>query len=140
MNTPDTPDMSDEAFFTIIERPPTKPRKPDDRPLEKAVQAAIIRAFERRGLYIERVNAGHFIHEGRHIQGAVKGHSDLSGHLANGHAFFIECKRRGEKPTPDQAAFLAARIAGGALAGYADSVRTALAIVGLEPTKREQTQ
>jgi len=136
-----TPDMSDEAFFTIIERPAPKTRKPDARPLEKDVQKAIIAALTRRDIYVERVNAGHFVHEGRHIGGAAKGRSDLSGYLTGtGRAFFIEVKRLGETPSRAQAAFLAARRAGGALAGYADSVRTALAIVGLEPTKREQTQ
>lgn len=133
--------MIDNFFDTLPDTKIRKPKPPDTRPLEREVQNGIIAALERRDVYVQRVNAGQFQHEGRYIAGAVAGHSDLYGTLApTGRAWFIEVKRRGEKPTPKQARFLAARAAEGCIAGYADTVAGALALLGLKPNCREAEQ
>lgn len=129
-----------DGFFDILPdtTPKRKAKPPDTRPLERDVQKHIIAALRKRGLFVARVNAGSFTHEGRHIAGAEAGHSDLCGCVPpTGQAFYIEVKRRGETPTPKQRAFLAARAADGALACWADSVPMALKLFGFEPTPWE---
>lgn len=64
--------------------------------------------------------------------GVPKGYSDLSGHrIGDGRAVYIECKVAPNKPTPEQAAFLARAQADGAIAGVCYSVEDALALIGV---------
>jgi len=58
------------------------------------------------------------------------GESDIFGHrIEDGKAIYIEVKLPGEHPRQDQAKFLSAMRAAGAIAGCAHSVEEALAIV-----------
>lgn len=64
--------------------------------------------------------------------GVPKGYSDLSGYrIGDGRAVYIECKVAPNKPTPEQAAFLARAQADGAIAGVCYSVEDALALIGV---------
>ncbi|EXJ13882.1 hypothetical protein [Imhoffiella purpurea] len=86
-------------------------------PLEHDIQGAILRylAVDRRVAWAKRFNTGAQVIEGQDRQGrrkrrfiryAFPGCADVLGQLASGHFLAIECKRHGEKPTPEQAAFL----------------------------------
>lgn len=91
-----------------------------------------------RALYpyvrLNRVNVIHVKNEqGRWLNtGGPKGYSDLSGHrIGDGRAVYIECKVAPNKPTPEQASFLARAQADGAIAGVCYSVEDALALIGV---------
>lgn len=131
--------MIDNFFDTL---PATKPRKakpPDTRPLEKDIQRKSIKALRKRGVFVSRTNAFQLEYENRHISGAEAGHTDLCGCLPpTGRAWYIEIKRPGNKPTPLQAKFIAARLAEGAIADWADSVEKVLRILGFEPDRWEK--
>lgn len=110
-------------------------------PLESERQAGVIRylQLERRVKFFIRINGG-----GRMIKGVFiwfyklfvgnveqkgKGVSDIVGMLRGGRFFAIEVKRPDEKPTAEQAAFLAlVREAGGA-SGVACNWQQAKAII-----------
>ncbi len=140
-------DNSDGFFNLLPDTAPKRKSKPsDNRSLERDIQKAIIKALRKRDIFVCRVNAGKInikdgadpTDKGRYIVGATAGHSDLYGVLApHGRAWFIEVKRPGEKPTVLQSQFLKARAAEGALVGVADSVVSALALFGFEPTRWE---
>jgi hypothetical protein len=100
---------------------------------EHDVQTAIIRAFQRLGIYVLRINAGSRSHK---MRGAPAGTSDLLVVLRGGRAAWIEVKKPGEKPTAAQSEFLSARAKDGCITGVARSVVDALRIVGLEPPRR----
>lgn len=92
----------------------------------------IIRAVYDEGNKIFRINTGTVImSNGRRFStGTPKGFSDLMGvRGADGVAFFIECKVKPNKPTPEQIKFIESVKQVGALAGVAYSVDDALAIV-----------
>lgn len=131
-----------DGFFTIVDVPPSKRKpKPSDGELESAIQRKAIKALRKRGVFVSRANAFQIEYEGRHINGAEAGHSDLCGCLPpTGRAWYIEMKRPGNKPTPLQAKFIAARRAEGAIADWADSVERVLRILGFEPTRWEREQ
>lgn len=67
------------------------------------------------GHYVWRNNSGFFKHDyttkaGIHkrsvMRAGVKGSSDILGIAKNGRFIAVECKRMGNKPTPQQAMFL----------------------------------
>jgi hypothetical protein len=90
-------------------RPP-KPPKPE---LEADIQRKIINLLKRRGAVVTRVNSGHLTTEGRHINLASAGTSDLIV-LYRGKYLALEIKRPGNKPTGKQQRFLdSVRLAGG---------------------------
>lgn len=97
------------------------------KPLEKDIQKAILDYLALRRIPAWRVNSGAMVGEYKgkrrfmRFNGAA-GHSDIAGVLSGGRALFIECKRPGGKPTPDQLAFIETMKATGALAFVATSV------------------
>ena len=87
-------------------------------PLERDIQAAVLRylGVDRRVGWCHRFNVGAKRVEGvdakgrttrRFIRFAFKGCSDILGQLIDGRFLAVECKRRGEVPSKEQAAFLA---------------------------------
>jgi len=84
------------------------------QPLEHDIQGAILRylTLDARVAWAHRFNTGaHVIEEPgqprRFIRYAFKGCADILGQLTDGRFLAVECKRKGEHPTPEQAAFLA---------------------------------
>ena len=100
-----------------------------DNPLESQRQAGIIDylALEPRVKFSIRINSGgvkasnRFIWFYRLFIGKSKerhdGVADIIGMLRNGRFFAIDAKRPGEKPTPEQAEFLALVSDAGGIAG-----------------------
>ena len=105
------------------------------RPLEKEVQAAIIQAFKvQHRITLHKIDAGAagmrsgLPKGGRGYSGLPAGFPDLMGVIPpNGRALFIEVKRPGQKPRPNQTDFLERFRAAGCVAFWADSVDSALA-------------
>jgi len=95
---------------------------------EADVQRAVMQLLTLRGFRVFRRNVmGNLVLQGKHgsrvVKVGVKGQSDLYGwHRRTGRHFEIEVKAPGNKPTPDQAAWLASADADGALAFWTDSV------------------
>lgn len=89
--------------------------------------------LSKHGAAVFRANVGVMrTPDGRYVNtGIPKGFSDLFGVLPNGRAFFIECKVKPNKPTPEQINFISAMQARGAYAGVAYSVEEAVQICGL---------
>lgn len=91
-------------------RPPKPPKAPDT---EAQIQTKIIAFLKRRGAIVTRVNSGHLVQDGRHINLASAGTSDLIC-LYRGKYLALEIKCPKLKPTGKQQAFLeAVRLAGG---------------------------
>ncbi len=94
-----------------------------------------------RGLYkwvhLQRANVIRGTHDGRRLNtGLPKGFPDLFGTLpAEKNRYgvavpvFIECKRGYNKPTPEQAKFIADELAKGSIAGVCYSVEDAFALI-----------
>jgi hypothetical protein len=111
-------------------------------PTEAQIQDAILRllAIHPDVAWAKRFNTGSHVVEGttkagrktrRFIRYAFLGCSDILGQLADGRFLAIECKRRGNKPTDEQSAFLETVNAAGGLALVArstDDVTVALAV------------
>jgi hypothetical protein len=102
-------------------------------PLERDIQAAILRylAVERRVAWARRFNTGAQRITGtdakgrptrRFVRYAFPGCSDVLGQLSTGQFLAIECKRDGEHPSAEQAAFLAQVERAGGLAVLARSI------------------
>lgn len=110
------------------------------RALESDIQTQIVdylRAQQARGriVWFARCNGGSVLsmHKGRrsftrfyalYLRGAEpahKGMADLHGMLPGGRYFALEVKRPGEKPTPEQLAFLAAVRENGGIAAVVHS-------------------
>lgn len=64
----------------------------DHRPLERTIEAAVVRAAKAQGILVTKLN----------LQGS-RGWPDRCFWLPNGRPLFIEFKRLGERPTPLQA-------------------------------------
>ena len=78
-----------------------------------------------------RVNTGSVVTKSgrRFSTGVPKGHPDIYGVLDNGRAFYIEAKKKPNKPTPEQVAFINKAKAYGALAGVCYSVDEAMQLL-----------
>jgi hypothetical protein len=99
---------------------------------EAGLMRAIMLALSDAGHFVARANVGLFYTaDGRPVTtGLPKGFSDLFGNRAgDARAFYLEIKRPGGRPTPEQTAFLAAMRSRGAIAGIARSVDEALALL-----------
>nr|DAL33546.1 MAG TPA_asm: Nuclease [Caudoviricetes sp.] len=89
----------------------------------------IMKAVSARGCMVFRANVGKFkLSDGRWFDtGLPKGHPDLYGFMPQtGRAFYIECKVKPNKPTPEQEQFIKTAQNLGALACVAYSVDDAL--------------
>ena len=110
------------------------PHRTPPAPLERDVQVAIVHAFRLRyRVTLWHIDAGasgmrQDRRKGsRGYTGAPKGFPDLLGLIpGNGRAVFIEVKRPGQKPRPEQVAFLARLRGTGAVAFWASSVDMAM--------------
>ena len=97
---------------------------------EHEVQASIIDALSEMGCTVNRTNSGLFrTADGRVIRVGRVGFPDLQGHRRDGKCFYLEIKRRGEKPTEAQHEYIRALRESGAIAGWADCIKTALKVV-----------
>jgi len=114
-------------------------------PRETDISASIVDAIVRLGLgVVTRYNSGAVVRNGRFVRfNNAPGHSDLGGVLRRktpGRAFYLEVKRPGKEPTPEQETFLEDRRACGAIAARVDSVEQALIALGfpelLAPSRR----
>ena len=104
-------------------------------PLERDVQWAILQLLARhpKVAFAGRFNSGAVRTEyagkdgkakrGFYRMNSIPGFSDIHGMLKGGRALYIEVKRRGEKPTDEQAAFLAQVVANGGFGMVADDVQ-----------------
>lgn len=94
-------------------------------PLESSIQRAIFEYLRYEGIFCFRVNQqGVPLHDGsgRWRRGPTRGISDILGILPGGRFLAIEVKRPGEKPTPQQEAFLEAVNQSGGLGIVATSI------------------
>lgn len=100
---------------------------------ETALQNEIITELCTHGCVARNHTVGRFKTKyGGEISIGTHGESDIMGHrCSDGKAFYIEVKLPGEKPRPDQYAFLEAMKNSGAIAGWCTSVKEALEIVGV---------
>jgi hypothetical protein len=94
---------------------------------EKFIQKAILDYLGARGYVCWRNNSGVFRPENkdgsrRFFRAGAVGTGDILGLTKTGRFFTIEVKRKGAKPTPDQAAFMFRVTASGGLAILAYSV------------------
>ena len=110
--------------FERLTGAPAKAKKPAvPQASEAEIQASILDYLQKRGIEAYRTNAGGAkLASGGFIRLLPPGWSDITGVLPGGRALFIECKTTRNKPTADQAAFLARMTALGALAFVARSV------------------
>lgn len=108
---------------------------------EGGIQRQIMLALSAAGHRVLRANVGLFFSkDGRPVRIGVPGEADLHGHRApDGRAFYLECKRPGEKPTAEQLRFLAAMAATGALTAVVRSVDEALAVLAQTDVRTETT-
>ena len=115
---------------------------------EAQIQRAILEYLKLKGVFCWRQNSGAFRLHGaggdRFVRAGFPGISDILGILRlavqldgptqrwyNGRFLAIEVKRPGQKPTPDQQAFLAAVKANGGVAFIATSVEDVRKELGL---------
>ena len=98
---------------------------------ETVLQNKIIAALCRNGCMAWNHTVGVFYTKyGGVVRIGNGGEADIWGHrISDGRALYIEVKLPGEEPRADQADFLAAMTATGAIAGCAHSIEEALAIV-----------
>ena len=98
---------------------------------EQDVQADIFTLLSYRGFRIFRRNTGAMTIDadpehgkrGRYIKFSETGAADLTGrHKTTGRTIEVECKRPGEKPSPEQYAWLDLAKVDGCIAFWADSV------------------
>ena len=79
-------------------------------PKEKEVIKAVLEWLGWHHIFAWRQNSGRFFFKvgskTRMFNTGIKGQADITGILEDGKRLEIECKRRGEGPTPDQKAFL----------------------------------
>jgi hypothetical protein len=99
------------------------------RPLEKQVLSAVLAALRAHPAvaFAWRANTGSFEVEGRRVRAGFRGQSDILGMLCDGRFLALECKRIGERPTPDQEAFLDRVRVNGGVALVATSVDDVMA-------------
>ena len=97
---------------------------------ETALMRKIMVALSESGCFVLRTNAGvYYDNQGNRVTIGFPGLSDLVGCTAEGRFFALEIKMPGEKPRPNQLAFLDAMRKNGAIAGWCTSVEGALQIV-----------
>lgn len=97
---------------------------------ETKLQNKIIVALCERGCYAVNHTVGQFYTQyGGVVRVGNHGEADIWGHRPDGRAIYIEVKLPGEKPRPDQIAFLEAMRNTGAIAGWCTSVEEAINIV-----------
>lgn len=99
------------------------------RPLEKDVLKAVLAALRVHPVvgFAWRANTGSFEVGKRRIRAGFRGQPDVLGMLRDGRLLAVEVKRPGERPTPDQGAFLEKVRANGGVAVVATSVDDVLA-------------
>ncbi len=90
-------------------------------PLEKDIQRVCIDWMKLAGIFVIRINSGAFAGHSNGRKRFVRmnsepGCSDCVAVLPGGRALAVEFKRPGQKPTPEQASFIAAWNAKGGLA------------------------
>lgn len=90
----------------------TPKREDPPTPYESEVQRdvlAVLRVHPKVA-WAKRMNSGAFLvgepGAQRFVRAAFKGCADILGQMRDGRFLAVECKRAGEKPTPEQAAFL----------------------------------
>lgn len=98
---------------------------------ETKLQNKILAALSHNGCVARNHTVGQFYTKyGGVVNVGHHGESDIMGHrISDGRAIYIEVKLPGEKPRPDQVAFLRAMKESGAIAGWCTSVEEALNIV-----------
>lgn len=95
-------------------------RKPPP-PRESKVQRAIVVRLSRLGVRLWRRNVGALTDaRGNHVRFAAPGQSDLWGVDRSGRHWEVEVKRKGNKPTEKQLAWLKEMTARGCVAYWAD--------------------
>lgn len=128
---------------TKPQRKPLKLTMPE--PLERDIQRAVLQLLEVHPAVHRawRVNSG--AADGEYVDSrgiehrqwvrfhTQQGHSDITGVLRGGRAFFLECKRPGKEPTANQKGFLDDMAAGGALTGCVHSVDEAKELLDAAP-------
>ena len=78
----------------------------------------------------QNVNIGEWLRKNaRRITIGPRGQADLQGHRPDGRAWYLEIKKPGKRPTAEQKRFIEAMLQSGAIAGWADSVETAVEVV-----------
>lgn len=104
--------------------------KPAPLVSEKQIECAILEYLQLINITAWKQNSGCLKVENRFVRFAtdargrsVKGISDIPGYLPGGRALYIEVKRPGKYPTPDQKAFLKNAKESGCLAFVARSVQ-----------------
>lgn len=119
----------DFGAFARASDPDQRKRAPRVRldPLERDVQAAILQLlhhhpkvafagrFNRGAVRTERKGKDGKVRRGYYQMNTIPGFSDIHGMLKGGRAFYIEVKRRGERPTLEQSSFLELVVAHGGL-------------------------
>lgn len=113
------------------------PRKPTAEPLEKEIQADIMKMLRSHPsvIFVGRFNRGTMQSSYGEKQSftqfnTVPGFPDIHGLIRGGKAFYIEVKRPGGVVSNDQREFIEKTQRGGALSGVAYSVDDALKIIG----------
>ena len=127
---------------------PRAPRQPSDKPLEAAVQAAVIDLLRQHPLvaWFLRVNSGVAVASNaqgearytafyrlyvRGMKPTSSGLSDLVGQLTDGRLFLMECKRAGVRRGTEEQEGLIALVRGcGGVAGIVQSVDDAVELLG----------
>lgn len=112
--------------------------RPSAEPLEGDIQRAIIKylAVHPKVAFVGRFNSGVAVATDNHGNtrytryNTIKGFPDIHFLLKGGRAGYCEVKRPGRKLTPDQALFLSAAEAAGALAFMAVSVMDVELLLG----------
>ena len=118
------------------ERKPRVPGVDIDRahkntPLERNVIKAAMQALrlDRRVARVERNQSGVFQEGDRWIKVGVRGKLDITIYLKDGRYIEAEAKRPGKKPEPHQKARIEQIKRDGGMAGWFDSIETALALL-----------
>lgn len=95
-------------------------RMVEHKPLERDELRACLEYLQTHPLvaWAVRMNVGAMRDEERFVQFGFTGCSDILGMLKGGRFLAFEVKRKGKKPTDDQAAFLKKVAEGGGLAWY----------------------
>lgn len=132
------PRISEDQFAKITKPREKRTRKPDTRPLEKDVQAAVKSYLHRLGALPIRVNSGAMTAEHNERKRFIRftsepGCSDIIVCL-DGYFIAVECKRVGEVATAAQLAFgKKVQDAGGVflVVSSVDQLREGLKAVGL---------
>lgn len=97
-------------------------------PKESVIQAAILAHLRSiPGVFAKKMDVGYI--PGR--ASAIKGIPDILVIIRPGHVWFLEVKRPGEKPTPEQVEFMAGWKACGGNCAVVHSVEEVIALVPL---------